>query len=80
MQYTLLTSESWEDCTDTYVHAGRSDRAHDLLAPEQKNLGPRRRMATCEELEKVTRFGKVSLHDSRKNLVVISRLKDYGLI
>lgn len=49
------------------------------LNNENKN-STRRRMAICEQLEKGTNMGNISLHELRKTLVVLNRLESYGLL
>ena len=47
------------------------------------NINKRRRMATCEQLEKITKVTShrnVTLYDVRKALVVVNRSEDYGLL
>lgn len=49
----------------------------------QLNTNKRRRMATCEQLEKITKVTSdrnITLHDLRRALVVVNRLENYGLL
>lgn len=58
-----------------------SEEADECTAAAQMNTNRRRRMATCDQLEKVTSLGdKITLYELRKALVVIDRLQNFGLI
>ncbi len=73
--------ENEENLQDIFNSLNNSDEiAREAAANWHLNRNKRRRMATCEQLEKVTSDGKSTLHDLRKTLVVVKRLEIYGLI
>lgn len=79
VKYNSLRQESEENLPDIF--------SEDLIAREGAsnwNINRResRRMATCEQLEKITSTcdGKRTLYDLRKALVVVKRLENYGLL
>ena len=62
---------------------GSEKIAAEVVAIWQLNTDKRRRMAICEQLEKLTKVTSdknVTLHDLRKALVVVNRLENYGLL
>lgn len=73
-----------EHLHDTFDCSNDSEKtSHEGVAIWQLNINKRRRMATCEQLEKITMVTSdrnVTLHDLRKALVVVNRLEDYGLL
>ena len=78
------TQEKEEHLQDNLDSLNDSEK----MSPEevtiwQLSLDKRRRMATCEQLEKITKVisdRNVTLSDLRKTLVVVNRLKNYGLL
>lgn len=73
--------EKKENLQDMFNSLNSSEEiAREGAANLHLNRNKRRRMATCEQLEKVTSDGKATLHDLRKALVVVKRLENYGLL
>lgn len=73
-----------ERVQDTFDCLNDSEKTpHEGLVIWQLSISKRRRMATCEQLEKITKVTSdrnVTLYDLHKALVVVNRLEDYGLL
>ena len=78
VKYNPLRRESEENLPDIFSE----ELAREGTSSCSINRSKRRRMATCEQLEKITCTcdGKRTLYDLRKALVVVKRLENYGLL
>ena len=78
------TPENEEQIQDNFDGLNNSEKTSPAgVAIWQLCINKRRRMATCEQLERVTKETSdrnVTLHDLRKALVVVNRLESYGLL
>lgn len=78
------TQENEEELQDKFDSLNDSEKTAPAgVAICQLCINKRRRMATCEQLEKITKVTSdrnVTLHDLRKAMVVVYRLKKYGLL
>ena len=72
MKYTLLRNEL-DGSQESLKSAAETRDCSTSFRQEN------RRMATCEQLERLTRAGPSTLFEFRMGLVVLSRLHDYGL-
>ena len=81
---TASTQEKEERLQDNLDSLNDSEKmSPEEVAIWQLSLDKRRRMATCKQLEKITKVisdRNVTLYDLRKALVVVNRLEDYGLL
>ena len=81
---TASTQEKEEHLQDNLDSSNDSEKkSPEEVAIWQLSIDKRRRMATCKQLEKITKVisdRNVTLYDLRKALVVVNRLKDYGLL
>ena len=78
-KYNSLRKESEENLPDIF---NEEFIAREGASSCNINRKEKRRMATCEQLEKITSTcdGKRTLYDLRKALVVVKRLENYGLL
>ena len=78
------TQENEEQIQDNFDSLNNTEKTSPTgVAISQLYINKRRRMATCEQLEKITKETSdrnVTLHDLRKALVVVNRLENYGLL
>ena len=81
---TASTQEKEEHLQDNLDSSNDSEKmSPEELAIWQLSIDKRRRMATCKQLEKITKVisdRNVTLYDLRKALVVVNRLENYGLL
>ena len=81
---TASTQENEEQLQDKFDCSNDCEKTAPAgVAIWQLYINKRRRMATCEQLEKITKVTShrsVTLHDLRKALVVVNRLENYGLL
>ena len=81
---TACKQEKEEQLQDKFDSLNDSDKTAPAgVAICQSCINKRRRMAICEQLEKITKVTSdrnVTLHDLRKALVVVNRLENYGLL
>lgn len=81
VKYDSSRQEQEEYLTDIFNSLNSGEEiAREGATNWHHNRNKRRRMATCEQLEKVSCDGSATLHDLRKALVVAKRLEDYGLL
>ena len=81
---TACTQENEEQLQDKFDSLNDSEKTAPARVPIwQLHINKRRRMATCEQLEKITKAASdrnITLHDLRKTMVKVYRLKRYGLL
>ena len=77
-----LRKKNEENLPDIFHSLNNNEELAREGASNRMNGNKRRRMATCEQLEKITCTcdGKRTLYDLRKALVVVKRLENYGLL
>lgn len=81
---TASTQEKEEHLQDNLDSLNDSEKmSPEEVAIWQLSIDKRRRMATCKQLEKITKVisdRNVTLYDLRKALVVVNHLENYGLL
>ena len=81
LKYDFSRQENEKNLTDISNSLNNSEEiAHEEATNWYLNRNKRRRMAMCEQLEKLSCDGSQTLYDLRKALVVVKRLEDYGLL